>query len=382
MANRHQFRTIEEMEKYFYGTGVAEIRKTDAPVLTDTTGVYQAVYGKMVWSWLNQEANAFGVLPKKPWDKSGWRVVTTRAAASGGGVAETGSIPDTVKPTFAALSTNPKLIAHTFDVSEIAQAQAKSDDSIADMAIMRKMIGIHHAEMMNIMLLTQSGTAASNNLESIDRVTATYDEDTTCTENDGSTGYTAGDNDIYSQDRDAATTADSNCLNNNGTTRALTLPLLDQLDQEVLEAGPATPGQKIWLTGYDTLRVWAGLLQSQQRFMEVDFVKLGANGVQTVPGRQAGFRVNSYMGYPIIPSKNVVTDTTSAVEGISRVYLLDLAHLFLKVAKPTQYFEVGISSGDPWGPALIGDEGMYRTMGELICTDFKSCGKLRDLKAS
>jgi hypothetical protein len=380
MANKYQFRTIDEMERYFYGTGLAEIQK-DAPVLSSTTAVYQAVYGKKVWSWLNEEANIFGVLPKKPWTQSGWRVATTRPAASGGGVAENGSIPATTKYTFAALTTNPKLIAHTFDVSEVAQALAKSDDAISDMAIMRKMTGIHHAEMMNIMLLTQSGTPASNNLESIDRVTATYAEDTTCTENDGSTAFTAGDNDIYSQDRDAATTADSNCLENDNTTRSLTLTLLDQADELVLTNGPAVPGQKVWVTGYDTLRVWAALLQSQQRFMEVDFVKLGANGVQTVPGRQAGFRVNSYMGYPIIPSKNVVTDTTGSAEGISRVYLLDLGYIELRVAKPTQYFEVGISSGDPWGPTIIGDEGMYRTMGELICTDFKAHCKIRDLKA-
>jgi len=79
------FRTVEEMEAYYYGFGVGAIAKADAPVLTTTQGIYQAIFGKKVWSQLNQEANVFGILPKKPWDQSGWRVITARAAASGGG---------------------------------------------------------------------------------------------------------------------------------------------------------------------------------------------------------------------------------------------------------------------------------------------------------
>ena len=96
-------RTIQDMERMFYSNVGAEyITKTDAPVITSTTGVYNAVYGAMVWAALNQEANAFGILPKYPWVRSGWRVITARAGSTGdGGIVEDGTIPDTIKPDFS-----------------------------------------------------------------------------------------------------------------------------------------------------------------------------------------------------------------------------------------------------------------------------------------
>ena len=377
---KYEFKTMAELEQFTYGYGAQIIQKTDAPMLTTTSGIYNAIYGKKVWSWLNQEANVFAILPKKPWNQSGWRVMTARAASSGGGVAENSSLPDTIMPTYAELSTKPKEIVHTFDMSEMQQVSAKSDDGIG-FDQLRQDMGVHHAEMMNIMLLTQSGTTASNNLESIDRVCSTYSEDTSCTENDLDTSFTAGDNDIYSQDRDASTTADSNCLHNSGALRPFSLSLVNELIENVLTYGPADPGQRVFITGYDTLREWSEALEGQSRFMEVKNVALSVNGVKTVPGQEAGFTVNSYMGIPIIPSKNVVVDTTdhSSDGGISRIYLLDLNHIHLRVAKPTQYFQAGISAGNPFGINKVHDEGMYRTMAELICTDFKAHGKIRDL---
>ena len=61
------------------------------------------------------------IKPKEVWGNSGWRVITTRAATSGGGVAEDGALPDTIKPTLAAVFTKPKNAAHNFGVSEIQQ---------------------------------------------------------------------------------------------------------------------------------------------------------------------------------------------------------------------------------------------------------------------
>ena len=92
-------RTIQELENFYYGSGINEIRKADAPVLTTTTGVYNAVFGQFVWSMFNQEANALGVIPKSVWDKSGWRISTARAVSLlNGGVAEGGAVPESIKP--------------------------------------------------------------------------------------------------------------------------------------------------------------------------------------------------------------------------------------------------------------------------------------------
>ena len=70
---RNYVRTVQDMERYYYGGasqtgytyGSGDILKADAPLLSTTAGTYQAIYGRKVWSQLNQEFNAFSILPKK-----------------------------------------------------------------------------------------------------------------------------------------------------------------------------------------------------------------------------------------------------------------------------------------------------------------------------
>ena len=96
------------MERYYYGAGNAmgysysgsELLKADSPMMSTTAGTYQAIYGRKVWSQLNQEFNAFSIMPKKPWDRSGWRLITGKPSdvTTGsllGGVAENATLPDT-----------------------------------------------------------------------------------------------------------------------------------------------------------------------------------------------------------------------------------------------------------------------------------------------
>lgn len=61
---RGYVRTIKDLEELYYGSGAGYIMKSDANLLSTTTGVYNPIYGAKVWSQLNQEANAFGILPK------------------------------------------------------------------------------------------------------------------------------------------------------------------------------------------------------------------------------------------------------------------------------------------------------------------------------
>ena len=83
---RNYVRTVTDMERYYYGAGNSmgygysgsELLKADSPMLSTTAGTYQAIYGRKVWSQLNQEFNAFSILPKRPWDRSGWRVITEK----------------------------------------------------------------------------------------------------------------------------------------------------------------------------------------------------------------------------------------------------------------------------------------------------------------
>ena len=388
---RNYVRTVTDMERYYYGAGNAmgytysgsELLKADSPMLSSTAGTYQAIYGRKVWSQLNQEFNAFSILPKRPWDRSGWRVITEKpnAGVVHGGLPENGALPDTVKPTFQHVAAKPKTIAHSFDVSEVAVFLADKDDGLGDMrAVLKEEMGKHHAEMVNKMLLTDSETVAGNNFESLDRITG----------NDGGgsggltsmeTGASAGtdhcgaaDLDIYSIDRSANSW--SNAVVNCGADRAagqrrtFSLDQLDDVFQRMWELGG---NPKVMLTGYDTLMRLQQLLQAQQRFMEEKRVTPTYNGVKGVPGIEAGFIVATYNGVPIIPSKDVEKD------GISRVYFLDTDYLYFSTAIPTQYFESGIETGDPFAINRLGQEGLYRTMGEVWTTFFRAQGSIRDL---
>jgi len=64
---------------------------------------------------------------------------------------------------------------------------------------------------------------------------------------------------------------------------------------------------------------------------------------------------------------------------ISDMLFLDTDHLWLSVMKPTQYFEDGISNGNPFGVGNLGNKALYRTMGETGCSYFKGQGKITNL---
>lgn len=385
---RDYIRTVTDLERYYYGAGTAmgysysgsELLKADSPLLSTTAGTYQAIYGRKVWSQLNQEFNAFSILPKKPWDRSGWRVVTAKASfTTGGGVAENATLPETTKPTFLHIAAKPKTVAHTFDMSEVAIFLADKDDGLGDIRqVLKEEMGKHHAEHVNRMLTQDVDTAAGNDFESLDRITASAATmDVTGTPPASAHADAATDLDIYSIDRSANTWSDAETVlpgttaNVRGANVNLSLDHLDDMFQQVWTRGG---NPKVILTGYDTLMRVQQLLQSQQRFMEEKRIVPTYNGVKGVPGIEAGFIVATYNGVPIIPTKDMATD------GISRLYYLDTDYLHFSTAIPTQYFESGIETGDPFGINRLGQEGLYRTMGEIWTTFFGGQGSIRDLQ--
>jgi len=377
---RNYVRTVQDMERYYYGGasqtgytyGAGDILKADAPLMSSTAGTYQAIYGRKVWSQLNQEFNAFSILPKKPWERSGWRILTGRASfTKGGGIAENGTLPDTTKPDFLHVAAKPKTVAHTFDLSEVSMFLSDKDDGLGDVRqVLKEEMGKHHAEHINKMLTTDKATAAGNDFESLDRVTADPDKMTTVT---GHVSATT-DHDMYSITRDGSADFHSAEVDVASGNRTLSLNQLDGLFQQIWTRGG---NPKVMLTGYDTLMRTQQLLQSQQRFMDSKRVTPTFNGVKGVPGLEAGFIVATYNGVPMIPTKDMPTEGAST---LSRIYYLDTDYLWFQTAIPTQYFESGIETGDPFAINRLGQEGLYRTMGELWCSFFGASGSIRDLQ--
>ena len=188
-------RTIEDMERLYYGAGAGtnawaysgtDLLKADSPLMSSTSGTYQAIFGRKVWSQLNQEFNAFSILPKKPWEKSGWRVVTGKPDDAVG-LPENGTLPESTKPTFEEVATKPKTVASKFDLSETAMFLADKDDGLGDArAVIKMEMSKSHAESINKMLLKDFGDNASNGgglagngFESLDRATSSSLTETT-----------------------------------------------------------------------------------------------------------------------------------------------------------------------------------------------------------
>ena len=386
---RNYVRTVQDMERYYYGGaaqtgytyGSGDILKADSPMMSTTAGTYQAVYGRKVWSQLNQEFNAFSILPKKPWERSGWRILTERAESGvTGGIAENGTLPETNRPEFLHVAAKPKTIAHTFDLSEVSMFLSDKDDGLGDVRqVLKEEMGKHHAEMVNKMLLVDVTTPAGNNFESLDRLTSDPSVMTTTQ----AAVNVIGDHDMYSISRDGTKDFHSAEVDVGGdattlaTNRNLSLNQLDGLFQQIWTRGG---NPKVMLTGYDTLMRAQQLLQSQQRFMDSKRITPTYSGVKGVPGIEAGFIVATYNGVPIIPTKDMPDDSVTAAGSISRIYYLDTDYIWFQTAIPTQYFESGIETGDPFAINRLGQEGLYRTMGELWGSFFGASGSIRNLK--
>lgn len=400
------FKTIADLERATYGFGGDNLLKSEgatsgivgehfSATAASNPALYNLVYGQKVWSMINREINALSILPKKPWKSSGWRILKERAVGGGadtfaanpdklGGTAENAALSSitNVKPEYDVLSVTPKTIAHTFEISEIAQMMAGLDDGIGDLiANYREEVGITHAEVMNRQILldltsNQDGLQHSSlsdaerdqNLTSLYKIVSNFDE----LDNTGEIFTNALD--IYGTTRTTSSDPhlESYVDTNSGTDRNLTVNLLNTALRNLMARGGEP---KVILTGYDTIQTLGELLQAQERFMGRTEVTPSHNGIKGVEGREVGFRVATYHDIPIIPVK----DMPNSGSGVSDMLILDTDHLFLCTLKPTEYFEGGINA-DVFGHGKLGHRGLYRTVAETVCTYFRGQGKIIDLQ--
>ena len=184
--------------------------------------------------------------------------------------------------------------------------------------------------------------------------------------------------DLFGTNRDAATAYLDSYVDYgdySSTRRNLTLNMLNTALRELQVRGGSP---KVILTGYDTIQALGELLQSQERYMGRAEIMPSHNGIKGVKGREVGFKVATYHDIPIIPCKEM--GSSGSGSGLSDIFILDTDHLFFCTLKPTEYFEGGIDSGDPFGVGKLGNRGMYRTIGETVCTFFKGQGKITNIQ--
>jgi len=354
---------ISELDEVIDGF---EIRKANAPVITSTTGIRNILYGATLNSQVVTEANAFSILPKKPW-KSGYRAITAAGLTTGGDVTETGAVPDTLKPTFAAVDVTPHRIQRSTNISETEMLLEGKDDTVKWSDIINYTASEFKNTLNRNILADADGAATDGSIITpLDRIIGSYDEvaDTELTTNEG---------DVYGIDRDAAATWTDAQVSHAGssgteTDRTLTLGLIDDVIA-ACEPYWDSDKNKVILTGYDTAARIAQLERPKEVYPTDAYVEFTVEGIK-VKGKEAGIPVATYNGIPIIRSNNVVKDT------ISRIYILDLDHISLDTLKPISYIE----TTDPFVQNTFGKEGVFSWIGEIWCDRFAAQGKIRGLK--
>ena len=388
------------------------------------TGLYNVLYGQKVWSMLNREVNALAMLSKRPYTSSGWRILKSRpfggsgstltlqSDGSGGGIGaddpqadEIGGVPENaglstaadglgaMAPTYAQLFMSPKTIAHQFDISELAMELAQIDDGLGDIrAIIREDMGKAHAEAQNKMLVmplefygeVSALADIERNYTSLLKIVSSRAEILALDGGVLATDTASASNalgKIFGDERHTAASfldaeVDFGASYAASSVRPLTLTLLNDMIRRLRVAGGSP---KVILTGYDTIQAIADLLQSQERFMDRKEIIPTMNGVRGIKGAEVGFRVATYYDIPLIPVKEMTSTKNSSDTAISDLLFLDTDHLWLQVMKPTQYFEDGISNGNPFGVGRLGNQALYRTIGETGCSFFRGQGKITNV---
>ena len=319
-------------------------------------------------------------------------------------------------PEYTKLYVSPKTIAHLFEFSELGMELAAIDDGVGDIrAIVREDMGKLHAEVQSKMLVmplekySENGTTGiEKNYTSLLKIVSSAAEIAQMADDDvfyhnqtnnGTAAQLADATSIFGTTRTVTVDTsggsgaytytgvasfldaevDFGANYTSGGCRVLTLSLLNDMIRRIRQNGG---NPKVIITGYDTIQKIADLLQSQERFMDRKEVVPTHNGVRGVKGQEVGFRVATYYDIPIIPAKDMPSTGKSTSNRLSDILILDTDHLWLSVMKPTQYFEDGITSGNPFGVGKLGNQGMYRTMGETCCSFFKGQGKITNLKSA
>lgn len=392
-----QIRTIYDMIDYYYGfvpefankNSGGGMAKADDPVLggsggaTQTPGYRNAVYGSEVYSILNFEVNAYALLENRAWTKSGERIITEYAnpTEGTGGVGENATLPDTDHPDIAQFEQEAKTVAHSFDVSQVKQLLADTQDDDLDdpFDFLRRYFGEgteqqtgmgEHPKKINEMLLNKPADAGDDDLLSLDQLISDGSEV-------ANTSVSSADVQVYGFDR-SSNEFESNVLHGTGgDNRVFTINLLDDAIRAVKNASGKNPVQDdnyFFLTNHDTYQRIEEEVGGKER-LEAQRASVGMNGVQTNDGDDVGITVNSYKSIPIFESQDVPTD------GIGRVYLVDSSTLFMKTLLPTQFYSTGTEvNEDPYSIDRLGNEGLYVTIGETTIVSPDAHAKVRDLQ--
>ena len=378
----------EYVNAYYGGTlGISKrygISKADDNIdVSGLAGGLNTMFGAKVFSQLNTKSEVFKLLKKEAWTQSGFRALTARHATTAG-VAEGGAFPETDHPELKEITLTLKEVVTPWQMSSKAEILSEADDGLGNLAaFMRKEQGEAHAYYLDDQLTTSLETdydaggsdfaagAAGINFESLDRMTATLAYATDAQSPANNQSYV----DMYGIDVTSNTWFDAGHTHftDDGSNDALALDDLDTMIAALLENG-ANYNSLVILTGYDTYQNLKALMQGTNGAFKFDLAGAAAANQNGVTG-EAGFnfdsRVGAYDGIPIFLSQHIPKD------GASRLYMLDMDHIALRIAAPTTY----VDNTNLAVRQVLSREYAFITAGELVAYRRDTSGSIRDLTA-
>jgi len=410
------FQTLDDLENYYYGGQYNQevMNKAQGGISTDTTGTFNTVFGAMVWANFNLEANLFGCLPKYPWQRSGWRILTakaddvqidgTKTALTGlGGTPQGGKIADAQHPVYQEVSVLPKTVQYVIQSTDVTEnlVGTSMDDVTGSLGYQRVYAADQIKELLNRQLLFNPlDTAVTDdaadllerqNMESINRVVASkeeYDESGSSIAN------------IYnpwrrtaSITRNTSDTWDSTIESPSGdlgTSDVITNGIIVDTLADLRTAGGKEP--TFLVGGQDTYselqKLYINAYRIENQGLLRDSLQVNVNGISTFDGTGVGLHISTVYGLPYIPTKDATPGRTSGDAG--NLYILNTSAdrydptrplLGIQTLKPILYYEASERQPIwPFSNDSFTNRAVYEALLELTCTNFKAQGKIVNIK--
>jgi len=342
-------------------TPIDRIQK--ATVTTADAGAYNAIFGAAATIQVAQDMSAFGALPKMGYPREGFRVAYAAAIASGAGVAQAAAMGTAVEPTYMEVTISIKEVEVVTELSTRLEVISTKNDTIT----FEGNAGVVFSNFMEAIdtdLLQDCDTLAGDNIESLDRITSSTALIT-------GKSYTAGDEDYGGIDRSTPYAWwDGNADHGSATDRSMTKPLVDALMRDQKPYWGRDWGNKLYLSPDDSWIEFSSIEAARQRMGETT-VQPSINGIKTWRGGAGGFKLATYDTIEWLQDSNVQADT------IGRLYLFDLNHLGMVIARPIDF----IDSADPFVVGHVHRGAWYGIL-ETWCDLPKGQGQLCDLKTN
>jgi hypothetical protein len=351
------------------GQAIPKLAK--AALDTSTGAVSNPVYDLDTFIAYSVLPTPYGLIPKKPWKRQGWRTVKTASKTGDLGVdeADAATLPAGVVPTYFEVYARPKELALTTNYTNRLRVIAAIADAVP-IDKNRQTVEKDFYRSLSNDLTDDVTNIAADDVETIQRHTANFAMLTN--------HFDAGDEDLYADraginptvDRSAEAWADANAIYA-AADRNLTEDLIDALRKAQEFYWDRYPEGKAYLTGYDTWDDWSRLGNSKQRFTSVEGAISVGEGVKTSPGVKGGFKFSAWDDIPIVRYDNI--DKVGAAAK-APIHLVDLDYMTLAMGKPFGFqesenpFEVGLQT-----------KGLWNGICENVAWLWKGHGSLHDL---